>query len=267
MFLNSRHRLFSLDARTGKPVPSFGNGGAVSLTEGLPRISDILHATQSSPPVVYQDLVIVGSQVPDRVQLPDPVGLRAGVRRANGQARLDLLRDPAVAEGSRRRDVGERVVAPERSRQRLGADGARRGARSSLSADIDAEQRLLRRRATGRESLRRIARLSRRRHRQDQVALPDGSSRALGLRQPGAAESGDDHRQRPADRRGRASDQAGLHLRVRSRDRRAGLADRRAAGATRQRRARREAVSDAAVSFQAAARSSIRASRSTMRTI
>jgi quinoprotein glucose dehydrogenase len=74
LFLNSRHRLFSLDAQTGKPVPTFGNGGAVSLTDGLPRIADITHATQSSPPVVYRDLVIVGSQVPDRVQLPEPVG-------------------------------------------------------------------------------------------------------------------------------------------------------------------------------------------------
>jgi quinoprotein glucose dehydrogenase len=73
LFLNNRHRLFSLDARTGKPVPSFGQGGNVSLTD-LPRISDIAHATQSSPPVVYRDLVIVGSQVPDRVQLPDPMG-------------------------------------------------------------------------------------------------------------------------------------------------------------------------------------------------
>ncbi|MGH9148509.1 MAG: pyrroloquinoline quinone-dependent dehydrogenase [Vicinamibacterales bacterium] len=74
LFLNSRHRLFSLDPQTGKPDPSFGNGGMVSLTDGLPRISDITHATQSSPPVVYRDLIIVGSQVPDRVQLPDPMG-------------------------------------------------------------------------------------------------------------------------------------------------------------------------------------------------
>jgi quinoprotein glucose dehydrogenase len=74
IFLNSRHRLFQLDAATGKPVTSFGNGGATSLTEGLPRISDITHVSQSSPPVVYKDLVIVGSQVPDRVQLPDPIG-------------------------------------------------------------------------------------------------------------------------------------------------------------------------------------------------
>src|SRR6266446_1925198 len=65
IFLNSRHRMFSLDAQTGKPVLSFGNGGAVSLTDGLARVSEIKHATQSSPPVVYKDLVIVGSQVPD----------------------------------------------------------------------------------------------------------------------------------------------------------------------------------------------------------
>src|SRR5437867_387760 len=74
IFLNSRHRLFALDARTGEPVHSFGDNGVASLTDGLPRISDIKHATQSSPPVVYKDLVIVGSQVPDRVQVADPVG-------------------------------------------------------------------------------------------------------------------------------------------------------------------------------------------------
>ncbi len=74
IFLNSRHRLFSLDAKTGEPVHSFGDNGVASLTDGLPRISDIKHATQSSPPVVYKELVIVGSQVPDRVQVADPVG-------------------------------------------------------------------------------------------------------------------------------------------------------------------------------------------------
>jgi len=73
IFLNSRDRLFSLDASTHEPMNTFGKNGEVSLTD-LPRISEPKHATQSSPPVVYKDLVIVGSQVPDRVQLPDPVG-------------------------------------------------------------------------------------------------------------------------------------------------------------------------------------------------
>jgi quinoprotein glucose dehydrogenase len=73
IFLNSRHRLFKLDARTGEAVHTFGNNGEVPLTD-LPRISEMTHATQSSPPVVYKDLVILGSQVPDRVQTADPVG-------------------------------------------------------------------------------------------------------------------------------------------------------------------------------------------------
>src|SRR6185503_9945805 len=64
IFLNSRHRLFSLDAATGKPVPSFGKNGEVSLIDGLKRIADMRHVTQSSPPTIYKDLVIMGSQVP-----------------------------------------------------------------------------------------------------------------------------------------------------------------------------------------------------------
>ena len=85
VFLNNRYRLFSLDAQTGKPVPSFGYNGAASLTDGLARISDIRNATQSSPPVVYRDLVIVGSQVPDRVQLPDPIGYVQAFNARTGQ--------------------------------------------------------------------------------------------------------------------------------------------------------------------------------------
>ena len=85
VFLNSRHRLFSLDVDEGKPVRSFGNGGSMALNEGLARISDIKHATQSSPPVIYQDLVIVGSQVPDRVQLSDPIGYVQAINARTGK--------------------------------------------------------------------------------------------------------------------------------------------------------------------------------------
>jgi len=85
IFLNSRHRLVQLDAATGKPVAAFGNNGAVSLTDGLPRIGDVTHVSQSSPPIVYRDLVIVGSQVPDRVQLPDPMGYVQAFDARTGQ--------------------------------------------------------------------------------------------------------------------------------------------------------------------------------------
>ncbi len=66
-------------------------------------------------------------------------GLRPGVQRADRQARLGLLRDSPVGEGSRRRHVGERIVAEERARERVGADGAGYGSRPALSADLDAD--------------------------------------------------------------------------------------------------------------------------------
>jgi len=77
VFLNSRTRLFSIDAKTGKPVQSFGSGGSVSLVTGFPKkIADERQVTQGSPPVVYRNLVIVAHAVPDRYQQRnDPPGI------------------------------------------------------------------------------------------------------------------------------------------------------------------------------------------------
>jgi len=85
IFLNSRHRLFKLDAQTGKPLDDFGNHGWVSLTDGLPRMGDPTHYTQSSPPVIYKDLVIMGSQIPDRVQIANPVGMVQAINARTGK--------------------------------------------------------------------------------------------------------------------------------------------------------------------------------------
>jgi quinoprotein glucose dehydrogenase len=70
IFLNSRTKLYSLDASSGKPVSSFGTGGWVSLTKGFPggKVKDE-QVTQGSPPVIYKDLVIVAHAVPDAYQL------------------------------------------------------------------------------------------------------------------------------------------------------------------------------------------------------
>ena len=67
IFMNTDQRLFALDAKTGVPVKTFGNGGVASLTEGLGRPIKRTHFSQTSPPVVFNDLVIVGSRVPDRL--------------------------------------------------------------------------------------------------------------------------------------------------------------------------------------------------------
>jgi quinoprotein glucose dehydrogenase len=57
-------RLWALDASTGRPIPSFGNGGWVSLNEGLGRrlFGDVI---ATSPGVLYRDLLIQGHRVSD----------------------------------------------------------------------------------------------------------------------------------------------------------------------------------------------------------
>jgi quinoprotein glucose dehydrogenase len=57
-------RLWALDARTGRPVPTFGNGGWVSLNEGLGRrlFGDVI---ATSPGALYRDLLIQGHRVAD----------------------------------------------------------------------------------------------------------------------------------------------------------------------------------------------------------
>jgi quinoprotein glucose dehydrogenase len=75
IFLNSRYRLICLDAATGTPVESFGNKGMVDLSENLIWKIEKKHYTQTSPPVVYKDLVILGNGVGDRlVYRNDPPG-------------------------------------------------------------------------------------------------------------------------------------------------------------------------------------------------
>jgi quinoprotein glucose dehydrogenase len=75
IFLNSRYRLFSLDAESGKPVASFGTGGSIDLSEGLSWKINPRHYTNTSPPVVYKNLVITGNGVGDRLTYRnDPPG-------------------------------------------------------------------------------------------------------------------------------------------------------------------------------------------------
>ena len=75
VFINSRWNLVALDAATGRPVRSFGDTGVVDLTAQLRRPVNKLHYTNTSPPVVYKNLVIVGNGVGDRlVYTNDPPG-------------------------------------------------------------------------------------------------------------------------------------------------------------------------------------------------
>lgn len=88
VLLNTRNQLFSLDAQTGQPVASFGTSGVVSLTDAYPRaISDVRHVNHGgSPPVVYRDIVVVGSAIPDRYQMiTEPPGIVQGFDARTGK--------------------------------------------------------------------------------------------------------------------------------------------------------------------------------------
>ncbi len=64
VFFAFRHRLYSLDARTGKPDANFGEKGSIDLRRGLGRDSvEGLSVAVSTPGVVYKDMLIVGSIV------------------------------------------------------------------------------------------------------------------------------------------------------------------------------------------------------------
>lgn len=58
----ANHQLQAIDARTGKPVLSFGSNGRVNLKEGLGRDPKALTLVQSTTPGrVFEDLLILGS--------------------------------------------------------------------------------------------------------------------------------------------------------------------------------------------------------------
>jgi len=75
VFINSRWRLFAIDASTGRPITSFGTNGMVDLTAQLSRTVRKEHYTNTSPPVIWGNLVIVGNGVGDRLAYRgDPPG-------------------------------------------------------------------------------------------------------------------------------------------------------------------------------------------------
>ncbi|WP_353483857.1 PQQ-binding-like beta-propeller repeat protein [Haliscomenobacter sp.] len=67
--------LYSIDASTGKPMPSFGKNGRVDFYTGLSVSKDRRNevaVSSNAPGVIYDDLYIIGCKVPD--ELPSTSG-------------------------------------------------------------------------------------------------------------------------------------------------------------------------------------------------
>jgi quinoprotein glucose dehydrogenase len=57
--------LIALHAKTGRPCREFGKDGAVDLRAGIADVYATAEYSVTSPPVIYQDLVITGAAVPE----------------------------------------------------------------------------------------------------------------------------------------------------------------------------------------------------------
>ncbi len=57
--------VYSLDVATGKPAADFGNDGRIDLRENLGRPPESISITLTTPGVVFKDLLILGSLVPE----------------------------------------------------------------------------------------------------------------------------------------------------------------------------------------------------------
>jgi quinoprotein glucose dehydrogenase len=68
--------LYALDAKTGKPIPSFGENGRIDLREDLGRDPNTVSIALTSPGIVYKDLIIVGGREPETLPAP-PGDIRA----------------------------------------------------------------------------------------------------------------------------------------------------------------------------------------------
>jgi len=103
IFHASRWELFALDAHDGSLVEGFGRNGVVDLSTDLRWPVDRLHLGQTSPPVVWEDIVVVGSVVGDEIIYErDPPG---DVQAFDARTGERLWRwDPVPREGAPERE-------------------------------------------------------------------------------------------------------------------------------------------------------------------
>jgi quinoprotein glucose dehydrogenase len=198
-------RLYSLDAKTGLPDPAFGANGSIDLRAGVADKFPDRGYGVTSPPVIYNNLVITGAWVSDG----DPQGPSGDVRAFDiltGKLAWTFHTVPRPGEfgndtweGDSWKDRGGTNVWSVMS-----LDQKRGLVFLPLTSPVS---RLLRRRPQRRQSLRRFRRCPQRRHRPARLALPNHPPQHLGLRPPRPTrarhreEGRQDHRRRRPGRK------------------------------------------------------------------
>jgi quinoprotein glucose dehydrogenase len=67
VFVTYRSFLYALDRKNGRPLDGFGAGGRIDLREGLGVPVERATVSASTPGAIFEDLIILGSSVPETV--------------------------------------------------------------------------------------------------------------------------------------------------------------------------------------------------------
>jgi quinoprotein glucose dehydrogenase len=65
VFVSYRQWVWAIDRKTGKPIQSFGEDGRIDLRKGLDRPYETLSVSASSPGVIFEDMIVFGTAVPE----------------------------------------------------------------------------------------------------------------------------------------------------------------------------------------------------------
>src|SRR2546428_7120335 len=84
IFVGVQQFLYALDARTGRPIGTFGNGGRIDMRDDL-QPGEKLMVSLGTPGIVYKDLLILGSRTAE--SLPTPPGDVRAYDARNGALR------------------------------------------------------------------------------------------------------------------------------------------------------------------------------------
>ncbi len=71
------HYLYAVNARNGRLISAFGDGGRVDLKQGLDRDTSRLHLVASTPGIIFRNLLILGSTVGEGPAPSAPGHIRA----------------------------------------------------------------------------------------------------------------------------------------------------------------------------------------------
>ncbi len=108
VFFTSRNFLWALDKKTGKPIQPFGDNGRIDLRNGLDRAPESVTISASSPGVIFEDMIVLGSTVPETLPGSTPFRIPANSATIRG------LRKPTKFPAERTRGPDSRSTRKTR---------------------------------------------------------------------------------------------------------------------------------------------------------